>query len=75
MRRKIHVAAVMHIEDNVISQPRIDVPSLWHCIGTEKGEERDNKRKNKAERRSHNTITTNQTQEEWNRRRKEEYRD
>jgi hypothetical protein len=31
-KRKIHEASVMHIEDNVISQPSIDIPPLWHSI-------------------------------------------
>jgi hypothetical protein len=31
-KRKIHEAAVMHIKDNVISQPSIDIPPLWHSI-------------------------------------------
>jgi hypothetical protein len=31
-KRKIHKAAEMHIEDNVISQRSIDIPPLWHSI-------------------------------------------
>jgi hypothetical protein len=52
-KRKINEAAVMHIEDNVISQPSIDIPPLWHY--SKKREEKDNKRK-KIKRRSSNKV-------------------
>jgi hypothetical protein len=31
-KRKFHEAAVMHIEDNVISRPSLDIPPLWHSM-------------------------------------------
>jgi hypothetical protein len=30
--RKFHKAAVMHIENNMISRPSLDIPQLWHYI-------------------------------------------
>jgi hypothetical protein len=34
-KRKIHEAAAMHIESNVISQPSYGMPPLWHSIWRE----------------------------------------
>jgi predicted GIY-YIG superfamily endonuclease len=31
-KRKFHEAAVMNIEDNVISRPSLDIPPLWHSM-------------------------------------------
>jgi hypothetical protein len=31
-KEKFHEAAVMHIEDNVISRPSWDIPPLWHSM-------------------------------------------
>jgi hypothetical protein len=31
-KRKMYEAAVMQLKDNVISQPSIDIPPLWHYI-------------------------------------------
>jgi hypothetical protein len=32
IKRKIHEAAAMQIESNVISQPSYEIPPLWHSI-------------------------------------------
>jgi hypothetical protein len=42
--RKIHEAAAMHIESNVINQPSYEIPPLWHSML------REEKRQNFRER-------------------------
>jgi hypothetical protein len=53
-KRKIHEAAAMHIEDNVISQPSIDIPPLWHSIIRK--EKRVNRRKKPKRRSNTNKV-------------------
>jgi hypothetical protein len=65
---KIHEAAVMHIEDNVISQPSIDIPPLWHSVLRKEKREIMRERKPREE-----IITIKGTRGEWKRGREEEY--
>jgi hypothetical protein len=52
-KRKIHEAAAMHIEDNVISQPTIDIPPLCHSLLR-----KENRKETK--RKSHNNKVNKQ---------------
>jgi hypothetical protein len=53
---QLHEAAAMHIEDNVISQPSIDIPPLWHYSILRKEKREIIERKPREE-----TITTRST--------------
>jgi hypothetical protein len=64
-KRKIHEASVMHIEDNVISQPSIDIPPLWHSILRK--EKREIIRERKPREESITTRSTNRTRGELKR--------
>jgi hypothetical protein len=53
-KRKIHEAATMHIESNVISQPSYRIPPLWHSILREERRQiiRERKPRRKEEKQS-----------------------
>jgi hypothetical protein len=54
-KRKIHEAAAMHVENNVISQPSINIPPLWLSILRTEKRDRDNSRK-KPKRRNYKKV-------------------
>jgi hypothetical protein len=71
-KKKIYEAAVMHVENNVISQPSIDLPPLWHSILRKEKREIIRERKPREEVI---TTSTNRTREERKRGREEECRE
>jgi hypothetical protein len=70
-KRKIHEAAAMHIEDNVISQSSIDIPPLWHSILRK--EKRVIIRERKPREEIITTRSTNRARGESKRGREEEH--
>jgi hypothetical protein len=70
-KRKIHGAAAMHIEDNVISQLSIDISSLWHSIL--KKEKRELIRERIPREEIITTRSTNRRRGELKRGREEEH--